>query len=505
MAAAELGTVLANEDGPTTIVFSFVVSSPKVRKGQFVSVQTDEGLLIGTITELTRANRYFEVAESVSEYEKNASVALNFPTAEWEYTVANVRVHGIFSSGRIVRSTFPAQPGTKVLEAQDGVLKQFLGIDENGLEIGKLQHHEFPLRVSMSRLLQKHLAILAMSGSGKSHLAGVLMEELLSRPPAAGRIALLVMDNHGEYTYFKHGEYAGRTTIIDAAKIRVSLRRVSWQMLSEWMPHLSGVQKRELEIILAQLKGEMKEKHESYGLEELTGRIEATLADKKKDNIKGPLLSWLGELRRMKIIGKADFPKMEEVVKPGHLAVIDFSAIDSLRKKQILVAYFSRRLFKMRKKGKIPPFAMFVEEAHNFAPEKAARESAISRSPIETIAREGRKFQACVCLISQRPVHLSTTALSQCNTNIILRVTNPFDVDHIGKSCEGIDSSMLGSITTLRVGEALIVGEALNYPVFVSVRDRKSKGKAHSSSLEEAALKFESEQKKKKEDVEAFL
>lgn len=505
MASSELGTVLANEEGPTTIIFSFVVSSPKVRKGQFVSVQADEGLLIGSITELTRANRYFEVAESVSEYEKSAPVSLNFPTTDWEYTVANVRVHGIFAEGKIIRSTYPAQPGAKVSGAAEEVLKQFLGIDDSGLEIGKLQHHQLPLRVSLSRLLQKHLAILAMSGSGKSHLAGVLMEELLSRPPSAGRIALVAIDNHGEYAYFKHGEYASRATVIDASKIRVSLRRVSWQMLSEWMPHLSGVQKRELEVALSLLKGEIREKQESYGLEELIGRIEATLNDKKKANIAGPLLSWLSELKRMRIVGKSDYPKIEDIAKPGHLSVIDFSPIDSQRKKQILVAYLARRLFRMRKKGKIPPFALFVEEAHSFAPEKAAREFAISKGPIETIAREGRKFSACVCLISQRPVHLSTTALSQCNTNIILRVTNPFDIDHIGKSCEGIDQQMLNSITTLRVGEALIVGTALNYPVFASIRDRKSKGKPHSASLEEAALRFESEQKKKKEDVEAFL
>ena len=77
--------------------------------------------------------------------------------------------------------------------------------------------------------------------------------------------------------------------------------------------------------------------------------------------------------------------------------------------------------------------------------------------------------------MSQRPVQLSTTALSQCNTNIILRLTNPYDIDHIGESCEGIDKGMLGAITTLRVGEALVVGEAVNLPVFVRVRRRKSK------------------------------
>jgi len=64
---------------------------------------------------------------------------------------------------------------------------------------------------------------------------------------------------------------------------------------------------------------------------------------------------------------------------------------------------------------------MLFEEAHNFAEDSAPSPS---RSVIEKIAREGRKFHCSLGLISQRPVRLSTTALSQCNTQFILRVTN---------------------------------------------------------------------------------
>ncbi|MEM4634167.1 MAG: ATP-binding protein, partial [Candidatus Anstonellaceae archaeon] len=137
--------------------------------------------------------------------------------------------------------------------------------------------------------------------------------------------------------------------------------------------------------------------------------------------------------------------------------------------------------------------------------EKAEKEAALAKGPIITIAREGRKFGACLCLISQRPVHLATTALAQCNTNIILRITNPFDIKHIGESCEGIDSDMLDSITTLRVGEALLVGEAVSSPIFVKVRKRKSSFSSKGKELEQIARQFEESREKKKQDVEAFL
>ncbi|MCK5301528.1 MAG: ATP-binding protein, partial [Candidatus Thorarchaeota archaeon] len=91
---------------------------------------------------------------------------------------------------------------------------------------------------------------------------------------------------------------------------------------------------------------------------------------------------------------------------------------------------------------------------------------------IETIAREGRKFFAMLCLISQRPVKLSTTVLSQCTNQAILRCTNPYDLEHIGRSSEGIDRQSLETITTLEVGEALFVGETVSVPTFVKVRKR---------------------------------
>jgi DNA helicase HerA-like ATPase len=146
-----------------------------------------------------------------------------------------------------------------------------------------------------------------------------------------------------------------------------------------------------------------------------------------------------------------------------------------------------------------------LEEAHNFAREKAEESEAVSRSIIETIAREGRKFGASLCLISQRPVNLSTTALSQCNTHIILRVTNPNDLDHIQMSSEGIDARVAKSITGLKVGEAIVVGEAVNYPVFIRVRDRKSKKREKGAPLHQQAIEFEERMEKKERNVEAFL
>ncbi|VVC02507.1 DNA double-strand break repair helicase HerA [Candidatus Burarchaeum australiense] len=500
--AAEIGTVISTFEGPSTEKFSFVLSTSSVRRGQFVCCENEQGMLIGHIVDITRANRYFERAESVAEYEKTAPISANFPVTDWEYTVANARALGIFKDNHVLRSTFPAAPGSTVSAVDAGVLKDFLGFVDGGLNIGEIENHRLPATIDMTRLLQKHLAILAMSGAGKSYLASVLIEELLDRKPEKGRLAAIMIDPHGEYLGFKYGEYADRTKVFDGRKVRIAFHKVMPSTLFEFMTELSATQKREVENALYALRAESKEKHVAYGLEDLMARIEDA---EIKENIKGPLLAWLSQLRKARLFGEADSPTMKELARPGGLSIIDLSEMDSQKKKQMLVSYFSRRLLRMRKKGKVPPFALFIEEAHNFAPEKAEKGAAISRNVITTITREGRKFGASLCLISQRPVHLSTTALSQCNSNIILRVTNPFDVKHIGESCEGIDEGMLSAMTTLRVGEGLLVGEAVNHPVFVKIRRKKSRNSPKGENLEAMARRYEMGEEKKKEDVEAFI
>jgi DNA helicase HerA-like ATPase len=74
-----------------------------------------------------------------------------------------------------------------------------------------------------------------------------------------------------------------------------------------------------------------------------------------------------------------------------------------------------------------------------------------------------------------------------------MRVTNPYDLEHIGESSEGIDRSALDTISSLRAGEALIVGSATNFPVFIKVRERKSNEPRLSRSLEDVARTFDLE------------
>lgn len=484
----EIGTVIATEDGPSPRSFSFVVGENgkvmPVRLGEFVEVETEEGKVMAMVTNLVKTNRYFMRAEAVREYERGGrALGEIFPVDRWEYLVAEAVALGVMSAEGLERVTFPPSPGQKVVEVEERELELFLGLRGNGgLELGYLKHHNFPVRVDLTRLLRKHVAILAISGAGKSNLAAVLVEELLKRRAEEGRPALVIVDPHGEYRYLA-AEFPGKVKILEGRRMRIGVMGLNAYSFREFLPEMSEMQMRELQRVLERLKGQGGE----FGLREVIARVEAE--ERMHNHLRQALEGWLFDLASLDLFEARDSPEWEREVAPGGAVVMDLSGVNSLRKKQILVAHVAKRLFFLRRREIIPPFILCLEEAHQFAPAGEAKGAAISKPILETIAREGRKFYASLVLISQRPVRLSTTILSQANTNIILRITNPYDLEHIKQSSEAITGEVAGMISSLEVGEALVVGEAVNYPVFVKIR--RKNGEERKKSLEEAAVEFE--------------
>lgn len=507
----EIGTVVSSPLGPSPSALDFVVSKGKVHRGQFVEINYAEGILVALVVNLVKSNRYFERSEAVKEFESQGRKLFDsFPAEEWEYLVAQTRPLGVYSNGMLKRPTFPPSPGDKVKIADEKILEKFLGFDkENGLLLGEVPFHEIPVKLNLTKLLQKHLALLAMSGAGKSYCMSVLLEEILSRKKDAGRIATIILDVHGEYSSFalkpEKGEkdYSTQTRIINGRDFKIGVSNLSPGMIASFLPNISAQQFRELDKVILKLKKEMKEGLGPFDFHSV--KSELFKDDEMNDKTKSALISWIDSLHALGLFSKTDSVSVIDLIKPGHLVVVDLSDIIDLRKKQILVTFFASKLFNERRKKTVPPYLLVLEEAHQFVPEGASYENAICRSIIETIAREGRKFGASLCLISQRPIKLSATALSQCNTNIILRITNPYDLDHIGKSAEGIDSNSKDMITSLRVGEALIIGEGVNYPLFFSVRKRNSPESRHSVTLEDEAKRFEENKDEAVKEAEDFL
>ena len=509
----ELGIVVSTMDSPSTSKITFVCTNKKVHKGQYVQINYSQGNLIALVTDVSSQNRYFENNESVKEFENSDyNIEEQFPTSDWEFLIAHIKPLGVLSENDFfIRSTLPVSPGVKVLICDKKVLFKFLHLKENGFNLGQIEFPTLPVTFCMDRLLQKHLAILAQSGAGKSYLTSVMLEEMLDRSSQDGQIATLLFDVHGEYSHFSqpvkdssYKDYSSKTIKINSFEIKIGVSTLSLNFFSTLLPSLSSAQKRELGIVLKKLNEDKKNGLGPFDLKDIIKEIER---QEINENVSKPLINALGELLDFNLFAKIDSPSIFDIVKPGKLTIIDLSREINLKKKQLILYYFAHKLFysRINPTNNVPPFLLIVEEAHQFAPESASKDRAMAKSILETIAREGRKFGACLCLISQRPVKLSTTVLSQANTHIILRITNPYDLKHIGESSEGLDSKSVEMISSLRVGEALVVGEASSYPVFFKVRKKYSQDSHLDVSLSGLAKNFLQNTSKKDKDIDGFL
>ena len=71
-----------------------------------------------------------------------------------------------------------------------------------------------------------------------------------------------------------------------------------------------------------------------------------------------------------------------------------------------------------------------------------------------------------------------------------MRITNPNDLDHIKSSSEALNKESLRLITTLPAGNALIMGAAVNIPVFIQVRKRLTSNPYEFDRLEDVCRQF---------------
>ncbi len=497
-----LGTIITSADSPTHRKFAFVVTrnelDPLIEKDTYVEVDTEQGKVIAVIEELKKTNRYFQRAEAVATYE-SAGMKLSqiFPVDSWEFLIAIAQPLGVFSSkgDGFERVRFVLSPGLRVKRADKRTLQNLLGLEKGtGLHVGSLIPSGIPVRINLSRTFQKHVAILAMTGTGKSYLCSVLIEELLYRKIEEGRVGVIIIDVHSEYSHLGQqsegafDDISDKVTVHKSSFFQIGVPLLGAYGLAAYAPEMSQIQRRDLARVIEQLRRETQAAGTPYGLKEIIEAVEKDSALHQRT--KEALLGWLFSLDTTGLFSYSENPKIPQIIQPGVSSIIDLSETLSLRHKQAIVLYLLKRLFDLRKADKIPPFIVFLEEAHQFCPQARLAQS-ISRPIIETIAREGRKFNASLCLISQRPVRLSPTVISQCATHIILRITNPYDLDFIKQTSEGINRHTIDSITNLAVGEALIVGNATNFPIFTKIRARRTAPPYSAVPIEVVAKKFE--------------
>lgn len=134
--------------------------------------------------------------------------------------------------------------------------------------------------------------------------------------------------------------------------------------------------------------------------------------------------------------------------------------------------------------GKNRPILLAYEEAHSYL--NKSNNNSYSKSAVEQIFKEGRKFGVGAMVISQRPSEISETILAQVGTFIALRLTNSGDQSIVKASAPDNLISLIDLLPSLRTGEAIIIGESIVIPSRVRIKLNQPRPTSEDPKLVEA-------------------
>lgn len=194
-------------------------------------------------------------------------------------------------------------------------------------------------------------------------------------------------------------------------------------------------------------------------------------------------------------------PSLEEVIaqfvgRVGENPDVDIRIIDtSGLPNEVagpLTAAISRLLFQYkvwqtRAERERDPVALIFEEAHRYVPNQGQAEYEAAQGAIRRIAKEGRKYGLGLMLVSQRPSDVEPTVLSQCNTWLILRLTNATDQNLVSRFLPDSLTGLTRLLPSLGRREAIFVGEAASLPARIRIRELLESEQPRSNDVSFAA------------------
>ena len=136
---------------------------------------------------------------------------------------------------------------------------------------------------------------------------------------------------------------------------------------------------------------------------------------------------------------------------------------------KVITKFFVKLLFEFCKT--LPnratiPFNIFLEEAHRYV-QKDDDQYLLGFNIFERVAKEGRKYGLILNLISQRPVELSGTVISQVSNFLIFKLTHPMDIDYMKKMLPNINANIIEKQKSLQAGTCVAFGNAFKVPIIV--------------------------------------
>jgi DNA helicase HerA-like ATPase len=357
----------------------------------------------------------------------------------------------------------------------------------------------------MNELLGKHTAILGSTGAGKSAAVAAILHSLLSRgkemdyPKWNPRIVIL--DPHNEYgtAFPKHARLAtdegtlslpywllnlqetlalviGKTEFVATSQSNIVKR-------SLWEARKAGANRLQLDVGKITIDSPVPYEFTRFKKMIEDERNELTPSKQESHNSIISKIEVLENDSRMKFLmdpWKQDRDPFPDIVSQfvgadAPIRIVDLSGVPNevagIASAVIARTLFNLKLWQTPAERDSDPILLVLEEAHRYVPNRGEAQYEAAQDAVRRIAKEGRKYGLGLMLVSQRPSEVEATVLSQCNSWIVLRITNDADRDHVRSILPDSLAGLTKVLSGLRRREAIFVGQATMLPSRILIRE----------------------------------
>lgn len=464
----------------------------------------EEKEYLGEVVESYTINKFFPKPDTLSDRDEKIIEhlkILGFDIEKEDINIAKLKL--------LDEPPYPIKVGSKARRASFSEIKNIFKVEEKGLILGGIKnserfYDELPLKLknlytiledgeerkqkeipfvfTIEEMIQyPHIGIFGGSGSGKSFLVRVLIEEI-----AKFGYPAIIFDPHFEMSFSTlNNDEKDKLDFIKNIKV--------FTVGEDTGIEFSELSERELENLFKSIgEVEIPQEDAIYNAYLMMGNEISLsnfrdnlimLSQKSKDESDKNIVSRssaravlrkLNHLERLNIFGKSD-RELLNWIKNEKIAVIQ----GSLETLKTFASFFLEKIVEKRreykdgeKKGErkeyFPPFFVILDEAHNFAPKESIY-FIPSKRVLKTISQEGRKYGIFMILSTQRPSLLDDTILAQLSTKFILRTVRETDLDTIRKETD-LTNFDIERLPYLKTGDAFVSSAIFQRSIPIRVR-----------------------------------
>lgn len=486
--------------------------SVRTRLGRIVSVSGSHILL--SLDDKDAHGRH-EIGSLVRINTADAAVfgqvtAMSVPAPGGEDGIEEIRIVEVELVGELVRTRdgvarfrkgvgrYPTLGDVAYVAAREDLAVVYPAGAPDVIRLGALkQDPEIIATARVNELLGRHFAVLGTTGSGKSCAVALILRSILQRHQNAH---IVVLDPHGEY----RSSFGARAEVVNNRNLHLPYWLFNFEEIIEVLYPGRRMDRDEVDI-LAELIPAAKRQYASsnvigdamprlahdaqlygmdtpvpYRMSDIIAAIDRALGKLDQTDGRGPfkrlrarLVSLTQDTRYSFMFGGLTVQdSMADVIsrllripvdgKP--VTILDLAGLPA-EVVNVVVSVLARMIFDfgMWSDGAVP-VTLVCEEAHRYAPVDERLGFLPTRRALARIAKEGRKYGVSLCVVSQRPMELDPTILSQCNTIFAMRLANREDRETLRAAVPEASTGLMDCLPSLGLGESVAVGEGVPMP-----------------------------------------